>query len=103
MSKKKNCSSHSALKLERAIKVFDPFGEDVKFMIEGKADYRSYMGSLFGICIAVITMSFAVSQFKVMIRHGATLHLTTTDTKIVQKDAPLKHEETGFDFAIGIG
>ena len=38
MSKKKNCSSHSALKFERAIKVFDLYGENVKFMIEGKTD-----------------------------------------------------------------
>ena len=103
MSKKKNCSSHSALKFERAIKVFDPLWRKCKVHDRRKDRYRSYLGSLFGICIVVITMSFAVSQFKVMIRHGATLHLTTTSTKIVQKDAPLKHEETGFDFALGIG
>jgi len=72
-------------------------------MVEGKPDFRSYLGSFFGICILVITLSFAVSQFKVMIRYGATLHLTTSNTVIIQKEDPLKHDETGFDFALGIG
>ena len=67
MKKKKSFATRNAYKLVKFIKSFDSFGEGVTFEIDGDSLKRSYFGAFFSIAIVILTLSYAVDRYEVMV------------------------------------
>ena len=63
------------MNLGSKIRSFDIFGDSIKFNLDGKDQTnQSILGTLLTLTIFVITMTYAVKRYGVMVDYGDTSH-----------------------------
>ncbi len=63
---------------------------------------RSYFGAFFSIAIVILTLSYAVDRYEVMVSYGNSVYESTEKDNVIAFGNELTYEITGFDIAVGL-
>ena len=90
-------------KLGKKVKSLDIFGEGVGFNIgDGQSTHTTYFGSLLTLAIIVITFTYALKRYNVMIEYGDTVVQTITEVNEVTRESLLEQDESKFNLMFNL-
>ena len=97
-------NSNTLVKIGKRVKAFDFFGESVGFsVLDGESSHKSWLGALVSLAVTVITVAFAVRQYRTMYNYGNTTHQSIVSNEaLYTKDNPLTYADSGFDVAFNL-
>ena len=84
-------------------KSVDLFGQSVNLTWQGEDQYKTSLGASISWVIVIIMLAYTIFRLHYMVNRLSPSIAKTTLIRDPNADAPFKPQETGFDFAFGLG